>query len=260
MSPRTTLTSTLNVLTVPLPAHLTAPGLKTFTSQTLWRPKGARGVFGGQVIAQSLSAASQTITPPLGLHSQHCYFLLPADASIPIIYAVESLRDGKSYTTRLVKAWQGEKTVFILVASYALPPISLPPLKKDAGSPPFSFIPISAGKEKGKKPALSHSLRFAVEPNTSKGNSNSDGAHQTEKQMAALKISPTHASTDIPPFVERFQVAFPEGVLPWAECEDEEARWARFLNTRGGNVAGRRRKAVEEYIQVSRMPIHGHAT
>ena len=63
-------------------------------------------VFGGQVLAQSINAAHLTTPDDRLLHSMHAYFLLAGDTSIPIVYDVERVRDGGSYTTRRVKAIQ----------------------------------------------------------------------------------------------------------------------------------------------------------
>lgn len=74
-------------------------------------------VFGGQIIAQALVAAERTVqgrTP----HSLHCYFLLPGDASAPISYRVERLRDGGSFATRRCEAVQHGRTIFTLTASF----------------------------------------------------------------------------------------------------------------------------------------------
>jgi len=66
---------------------------------------GWQRVFGGQVIGQALVAAVRTVEvrPP---HSLHAYFLLPGDPKVPIIYDVDRMRDGKSFTTRRVTARQ----------------------------------------------------------------------------------------------------------------------------------------------------------
>jgi acyl-CoA thioesterase II len=181
-------------------------------------------------IAQALSAASHTIKAPLGLHSQHCYFLLPADASIPIDYEVERLRDGKSYANRLVKAIQREKPVFILAASYTLPPITLPkcPRKPDPNS----------------KEALSHSLRFAL------GNASESGRDdkQLQKQRETDDIQSPFG------FTPKFQIEFPDEVLSYEECEKEELRWAKFLSDKA-ELDGRGQRAIKEYIRVSRRDL-----
>lgn len=75
-------------------------------------------VFGGQVIGQALSAAKQTIDIDRRAHSFHCYFLRPGDATKPIVYDVENIRDGGSISTRRVKAVQNGKQIFFLTASF----------------------------------------------------------------------------------------------------------------------------------------------
>ncbi len=75
-------------------------------------------VFGGQVIGQALSAAKRTIDINRSAHSFHCYFLRPGDATKPIVYDVENIRDGGSISTRRVKAIQNGKQIFFLTASF----------------------------------------------------------------------------------------------------------------------------------------------
>ena len=75
-------------------------------------------VFGGQVASQGLVAAARTVDPARPVHSLHAYFLRPGDTSIPIVYAVERLREGRSFSTRRVTATQGERTIFYLSASF----------------------------------------------------------------------------------------------------------------------------------------------
>ena len=79
---------------------------------------GSLNVFGGQVLAQSLNAAYRTIHNNRILHSLHSYFLEPGDLKIPIKYQVNDTRDGGSFSTRRVTAIQGDKTIFILAASF----------------------------------------------------------------------------------------------------------------------------------------------
>ncbi|CAL8975334.1 acyl-CoA thioesterase II [Rhodoplanes serenus] len=81
---------------------------------------GWQRVFGGQVIGQALVAACRTVDelaerPP---HSLHAYFLLPGDPKVPIIYQVERLRDGKSYTTRRVTAIQHGRPIYSTMVSF----------------------------------------------------------------------------------------------------------------------------------------------
>ncbi|MDO7660904.1 MAG: thioesterase family protein, partial [Schleiferiaceae bacterium] len=79
---------------------------------------GSLNVFGGQVLAQSLNAAYRTIKNGRILHSLHSYFLEPGDLYKSIRYLVDETRDGGSFSTRRVTAVQGEKTIFILAASF----------------------------------------------------------------------------------------------------------------------------------------------
>ncbi len=78
-------------------------------------------VFGGQVAGQALVAAGRTVEEGLVVHSLHSYFLRPGDPSVPIVYEVDRLRDGKSFTTRRVVAIQHGQAIFILSASLQRP-------------------------------------------------------------------------------------------------------------------------------------------
>lgn len=69
-------------------------------------------VFGGQVAAQALVAASRTVDRELAVHSLHSYFLQPGDPSVPTIYDVENLRDGRSFVTRRVIAQQHGRPIY----------------------------------------------------------------------------------------------------------------------------------------------------
>jgi acyl-CoA thioesterase-2 len=75
-------------------------------------------VFGGQVAAQALVAAQRTVPEERHVHSLHSYFLLGGDLSIPIIYDVEYVRDGGSFTTRRVAARQHGANIFYMTASF----------------------------------------------------------------------------------------------------------------------------------------------
>ncbi|MBC8129163.1 MAG: acyl-CoA thioesterase II [Rhizobiaceae bacterium] len=75
-------------------------------------------VFGGQVIAQALVAAQRTVEPARQVHSLHGYFLRPGDPKVPIVYDVDRIRDGGSFTTRRVLAIQHGHAIFALSASF----------------------------------------------------------------------------------------------------------------------------------------------
>ncbi|WP_326644420.1 acyl-CoA thioesterase II [Streptosporangium sp. NBC_01755] len=75
-------------------------------------------VFGGQVAAQALVAAGRTVPDDRNVHSLHAYFIRPGDPAIPIVYNVERVRDGRSFTTRRVVAVQHGKAIFTMSASF----------------------------------------------------------------------------------------------------------------------------------------------
>ncbi|KAK9469461.1 thioesterase-like superfamily-domain-containing protein [Lipomyces arxii] len=91
------------------------------SAQPLYKPKGARGLFGGNVISQSLMAAIRTVPTKYEVHSMHCYFVLAGDASFPILYKVEHVRDGRSYITRTVQARQKGRCIFTATISFQVP-------------------------------------------------------------------------------------------------------------------------------------------
>ena len=85
-------------------------------SKDLWGPR----VFGGQVIGQALVAAERTIEGRVP-HSLHAYFLLPGDADAPIVYQVERVRDGRSFSARRVQAIQHGRPILSMIASFQAP-------------------------------------------------------------------------------------------------------------------------------------------
>jgi len=82
-------------------------------------------VFGGQVLAQALASAYRTIDVDHRLHSMHAYFLRPGDWRIPILYEVDRIRDGRSFSTRRVAAIQHGNAIFSLSCSWQKPETSL---------------------------------------------------------------------------------------------------------------------------------------
>jgi acyl-CoA thioesterase-2 len=75
-------------------------------------------IFGGQVVAQCLMAANQTVAPNLDAHSLHAYFLRAGDPTTPIDFDVDPIRDGRSFSTRRVVARQGGEAIFNTSISY----------------------------------------------------------------------------------------------------------------------------------------------
>ncbi len=82
---------------------------------------GWQRVFGGQVLGQALVAARRTVDSERIPHSLHGYFMRPGDPAAPIVYEVERIRDGKSFTTRRVVAIQHGKAIFSMSASFQIP-------------------------------------------------------------------------------------------------------------------------------------------
>ncbi len=78
-------------------------------------------VFGGQVAGQALVAAGRTVPADRPVHSLHAYFIRPGDPAVPLVYTVERLRDGRSFTTRRVSAIQHGRAIFAMSASFQHP-------------------------------------------------------------------------------------------------------------------------------------------
>jgi acyl-CoA thioesterase-2 len=82
------------------------------------RDIGSGRLFGGQVLAQSLIAAGRTVEAGRTAHSLHGYFMLAGDLDIPVVYQVDRIRDGKSFTTRRVLAIQEGREIFTMTCSF----------------------------------------------------------------------------------------------------------------------------------------------
>ncbi|RMG18552.1 MAG: acyl-CoA thioesterase II [Bacteroidetes bacterium] len=94
--------------------------LDGYQFQGISKDIGSKRVFGGQVLAQALYAAAQTVEPQRQCHSLHAYFVLPGDLKSPILFEVDDIRDGGSFSTRRVIASQYGRAIFILAASFQL--------------------------------------------------------------------------------------------------------------------------------------------
>jgi acyl-CoA thioesterase-2 len=81
---------------------------------------GWGSIFGGQVIGQALSAAAQTVPAERAVHSAHGYFIRAGELKAPILYQVDRLRDGKSFSTRRVVGLQEGEAIFSLAASFQI--------------------------------------------------------------------------------------------------------------------------------------------
>lgn len=87
-----------------------------FIGPSQWMPHGR--VFGGQVLAQCLIAAERTVDNERPPHSLHGYFLRPGDINEPITFSVDRLRDGRSFSTRRVQAFQKGEPIFSMIVSF----------------------------------------------------------------------------------------------------------------------------------------------
>ncbi|MEO7350182.1 MAG: acyl-CoA thioesterase II [Terrimesophilobacter sp.] len=87
-----------------------------FTGVSEWMPMGR--VFGGQVLAQSVVAASRTVEEDRFIHSLHGYFLRPGDITQPITFAVDRIHDGRSFSTRRTQAYQKGLPILSMIASF----------------------------------------------------------------------------------------------------------------------------------------------
>jgi len=103
--------------------ELEAMGDDVFLGQS--QDLGWGRVYGGQVLGQALSAAERTVDSARLAHSLHGYFLRPGDPDQPIEYRVERTRDGRSFTTRRIRAEQGGRPIFFMAASFQTPETGL---------------------------------------------------------------------------------------------------------------------------------------
>jgi acyl-CoA thioesterase-2 len=99
---------------------LTDTGARTsediFTGPSQWMPLGR--VFGGQVLAQSIVAATRTVAGDRAIHSMHGYFLRPGDVNLPITFSVDRIHDGRSFSTRRTQAYQNGLPILSMIASF----------------------------------------------------------------------------------------------------------------------------------------------
>jgi acyl-CoA thioesterase II len=81
-------------------------------------PVGPQRIYGGQVAAQALVAAGRTVDSARVVHSLHGYFVRPGDPAEPLLYVVENVRDGRSFSVRRSVAYQHDKPIFLMAASF----------------------------------------------------------------------------------------------------------------------------------------------
>ena len=123
-------------------------------------------VFGGQVLGQALSAAVQTVPVERHVHSLHAYFLRPGDVSKPIVYDVDRIRDGGSFTTRRVVAIQAGRPIFNLAASFQKQEVGFEHQAPMPETPPPESVPSDDDNLPGRSrdPAPGAKTRLADRP------------------------------------------------------------------------------------------------
>ena len=162
-------------------------------------------VFGGQVVGQALVAAARTVPSTRPPHSLHAYFLLGGDPKVPIIYEVERIRDGGSFTTRRVKAVQHGRAIFAMSVSFhetepglehaaampeVPPPESLPDtaaLVAQAGS----AIPIAVARARATRV---RDLLTSCAERRQRGQNAHDGATRRQARSLRGRTSPSCAT------------------------------------------------------------------
>jgi acyl-CoA thioesterase-2 len=103
-------------------------------------------LFGGQVLGQALAAAGRTVGPDRRPHSLHGYFLQPGDPHRPVDYEVTQLREGRSFSTREVRARQGSRLIFTMTASFHGDEPGLEHQSPAPSAPPPYAVPTSADR------------------------------------------------------------------------------------------------------------------
>jgi len=119
-------------------------------------------VFGGQVAGQALVAAGRTVPAERSVHSLHAYFIRAGDPSIPIVYLVDRIRDGRSFTTRRVVAVQHGKAIFNLAASFHRPEPGLDHQGTMPAVPDPETLPTLVERHAGHDLPLSRLRQFAL--------------------------------------------------------------------------------------------------
>jgi len=120
---------------------------------------GWQRVYGGQVIGQALVAATRTVEAERPPHSMHAYFLLPGDPNVPIIYDVDRIRDGKSFTTRRVTARQHGHPIFSMLVSFQGAESGLDHQAEMPTVPPPEELPNEADMRKKMLPTMPDPVR-----------------------------------------------------------------------------------------------------
>ena len=118
-----------------------------FVGQNVQQPFGR--VFGGQVLGQALMAAGRTVDADRPPHSLHAYFLRPGDPEVPVEFAVERLRDGRSFSARRTHAMQHGKPILSMIASFQVPAEGFDHADEMPAAPAPESLPTTAQQLEG---------------------------------------------------------------------------------------------------------------
>jgi acyl-CoA thioesterase II len=119
-------------------------------------------IYGGQVLGQALSAAVQTVPADRHVHSLHAYFLRPGDVSRPVVYDVDRIRNGKSFTTRRVVAIQNGQPIFNMSASFQVDESGFEHQDPMPAAPPPESLPTEQERAAGYLARLPQMVRDRV--------------------------------------------------------------------------------------------------
>nr|ODN91759.1 acyl-CoA thioesterase II [Cryptococcus depauperatus CBS 7841] len=193
----------------------------TFIPHDSWMPTGARGLYGGLIVSQSLLSSLGTVPEGFTLQSAHCYFLNRATLEGGIEYEVEDLAVGRTFIRKLVKGKQNGKLFFIIMTSYEL--------RRKQHEPPSNF-PIDSDRDRTR---VSNSLTAASQP----WDEDSSGANGRYSQVKT-----------------RFQVPFPQNLLPWDKCEDNNVFLRKLLQEKTKEELGWKWRWFSTWSSTDGMP------
>jgi acyl-CoA thioesterase II len=146
-------------------------------------------VFGGQVAGQALIAAGRTVPVERRVHSLHAYFIRGGDPSIPIVYEVDRIRDGRSFTTRRVTAIQRGKAIFALSASFQKVEPGLDHAEPMPDVPPPDSLPTYAERSAPLREIVGGRMVALPRP--------IDIRHVTEPAWTSRSTGPTEARSQV---------------------------------------------------------------
>jgi acyl-CoA thioesterase-2 len=208
--------------------HLTSPdaGPDTFEAVGPRYPWG--GLYGGQIVAQALRSAAATVDPAFTVHSLHAYFIRRGDHAAPVRFAVDRLRDGRSFATRSVVASQAAGAILHMSASFTTSALTEQVQTADAPD-----VPGPEGlPEDGWSPMFERRMA-GVEPGRAVAWFRLRGGRRADPVLAACALA--YLSDDLATDVVRSlrQRGEPEGTRHWQGISLDHALWFQSALTTG---------------------------